>query len=107
MVGNPSLHAKVNAETEITFKPNSGYKLSSVSGTCPGSLHYNVYTAEPVYGDCWAIASFEPLEGVDLVQQHFTNLLQTVMSVRGAQSSSAKADASDPAVSSNSNQALR
>ena len=107
VVGNPSLQAKVNAEAEITFKPNSGYKLSSVSGTCPGSLHYNVYTAEPVYGDCWAIASFEPLEGVDLVQQHFTNLLQTVMSVRGAQSSSAKADASDPAVSSNSNQALR
>ena len=107
VVGNPSLHAKVSAETEITFKPNSGYKLSSVSGTCPGSLHYNVYTAEPIYGDCWAIASFEPLEGVDLVQQHFTNLLQSVMSVRGAQSSSAKADASDPAVSSNLNQALR
>jgi len=107
VVGNPSLHARVNAETEIAFKPNYGYKLSGVSGTCPGSLHYNVYTAEPVYGDCWAIASFKPLEGVDLIQQHFSNLLQTVMSVRGAQSSSAKADASDAIVSSNSNQALR
>ena len=107
VVGNPSLHAKVNAETEITFKPNSGYKLSSVSGTCPGSLHYNVYTAEPIYGDCWAIASFEPLEGVDLVQQHFTNLLQSVMSVRGSNSSSAKASSEERSASESLNQALR
>lgn len=83
VVGNPSLHARVNAETEITFKPNSGYKLSSVSGTCPGSLHYNVYTAEPLYGDCWAVASFRPLESNERVQQHFNNLLDTIMFGRG------------------------
>jgi hypothetical protein len=107
VVGNPSLHARVNVDTEIIFEPDYGYKLSSVSGTCPGSLHYNVYTAEPVYGDCWAIANFEPLEGVDLIQQHFSNLLQTVMSVRSNEASSAKAEASEATVSTNSNESLR
>ena len=83
VVGNPSSHTRVNADTEITFQPNYGYKLSNVSGTCPGSVHYNVYTAEPVYGDCWAVASFRPLGPAELIEQQFNDLLQTVMSFRG------------------------
>ena len=55
---HPSMHARVDAEVEITFQPADGYKLDEVTGTCPGSLHYNVYTAAPLYGDCWAVASF-------------------------------------------------
>ena len=58
VVGHPSMLARVDAEVEITFQPADGYKMDEVTGTCPGSLHYNVYTAEPLYGDCWAIASF-------------------------------------------------
>ena len=59
VVGHPSIHARVDAEVRITFQPDYGHKLSMVTGTCPGSLHYNVYTAEPLYGDCWTIAKFE------------------------------------------------
>ena len=58
VVGYPSMHVRVDAEVEITFQPAEGHKLDEVTGTCPGSLHYNVYTAEPLYGDCWAVASF-------------------------------------------------
>ena len=83
VVGHPSIHARVDAEVEITFEPDYGYKLDEVTGTCPGSLHYNVYTAEPLYGDCWAVASFRPLESNERVQQHFNNLLDTVMFSRG------------------------
>ncbi|MDA8659243.1 M12 family metallo-peptidase [Luminiphilus sp.] len=83
VVGHPSIHAKVDAEVEITFEPDDGYKLDEVTGTCPGSLHYNVYTAEPLYGDCWAVASFRPLESNERVQQHFNNLLDIVMFGRG------------------------
>jgi hypothetical protein len=83
VVGHPSIHARVDAEVEITFEPNDGYKLDEVTGTCPGSLHYNVYTAEPLYGDCWAVASFRPLESQERVQQHFNNLLDIVMFGRG------------------------
>ena len=83
VVGHPSIHARVDAEVEITFEPDYGYKLDEVTGTCPGSLHYNVYTAEPLYGDCWAVASFRPLESNERVQQHFNNLLDTVMFGRG------------------------
>ena len=59
VVGHPSIHARIDAEVEISFQPNYGYQLSEVTGTCPGSLHYNAYTAKPLYGDCWAIANFE------------------------------------------------
>ena len=83
VVGNPSIYTRVDAEVEITFEPDDGYKLDEVTGTCPGSLHYNVYTAEPLYGDCWAVASFRPLESNERVQQHFNNLLDTVMFSRG------------------------
>ncbi|MDA8828050.1 M12 family metallo-peptidase, partial [Luminiphilus sp.] len=78
VVGHPSIHARVDAEVEILFEPDYGYKLDEVTGTCPGSLHYNIYTAEPLYGDCWAVASFRPLESQERVQQHFNNLLDTV-----------------------------
>ncbi|MDG1012267.1 MAG: zinc-dependent metalloprotease family protein [Luminiphilus sp.] len=83
VVGHPSIHARVDAEVEITFEPDFGYKLHEVTGTCPGSLHYHVYTAEPLYGDCWAVASFRPLESNERVQQHFNNLLDIVMFGRG------------------------
>ena len=83
VVGHPSIHARVDAEVEITFKPDYGYKLDEVTGTCPGSLHYNVYTAEPLYGDCWAVARFRPLESAERIQQTFNNLLDTVMFGRG------------------------
>ena len=83
VVGHPSIHARVDAEVEITFEPDTGYKLDEVTGTCPGSLHYNVYTAEPLYGDCWAVASFKPLESQNRVQQHFNNLLDTILFGKG------------------------
>jgi len=83
VVGNPSIHARVDAEVEITFKPDYGYKLAEVTGTCPGSLHYNVYTAEPIYGDCWAVAHFEELNTSDKAMERVKILFDSVMSVRG------------------------
>jgi len=83
VVGNPSIHARVDSEVEITFKPDYGYKLAEVTGTCPGSLHYNVYTAEPIYGDCWAVARFEELNTSDKAMERVKSLFDSVMSVRG------------------------
>lgn len=83
VVGHPSIHARVDAKVEIIFEPDYGYKLDGVTGTCPGSLHYNVYTAEPLYGDCWAVASFRPLESAERAQQTFNNLLDTIMFGKG------------------------
>lgn len=83
VVGNPSSHTRVNAGTEIAFQPDYGYQLNNVTGTCPGSLHYNVYTAEPVYGDCWAVASFRPLGPAQLIERQFNELPQSVMSFKG------------------------
>ena len=81
--GNPSIHTRVDAEVDITFEPDYGYKLAEVTGTCPGSLHYNVYTAEPIYGDCWAVARFEELYTSDKAMERVKSLFDSVMSVRG------------------------
>ena len=59
VVGDPSIHARVDAEVEVQFVPDVGYKQLSVSSTCPGSLYNNVYTAQPLYGDCWVTATFD------------------------------------------------
>ena len=59
VVGDPSIHARVDAEVEVKFVPDVGYKQLSVSSTCPGSLYNNVYTAQPLYGDCWVTATFD------------------------------------------------
>ena len=83
VVGNPSLYSRVDDSVRITFEPNYGYKLSDVSGTCSGTLRNNVYTAEPIYGDCWAVGEFRELTGAERAQQHFTNLLDSIMAVRG------------------------
>jgi len=83
VVGNPSVHVRVDAEVDITFEPDYGYKLAEVTGTCPGSLHYNVYTAEPIYGDCWAVARFEELYTSDKAMERVKSLFDSVMSVRG------------------------
>lgn len=83
VVGNPSVHARVDAEVEITFEPDYGYVLAAVTGTCPGSLHYNVYTAEPIYGDCWAIARFEEQYSSKKAMERVKSLFDSVMSVRG------------------------
>jgi hypothetical protein len=83
VVGNPSVHARVDAEVYITFEPDYGYKLAEVTGTCPGSLHYNVYTAEPMYGDCWAVARFEELPSGNKTMERLKSLFDSVMSVRG------------------------
>ena len=83
VIGNPSIHARVDAEVEITFEPDYGYKLAEVTGTCPGSLHYDVYTAEPIYGDCWAVARFEEWDQRDRTMNQVNTLLNSVMSVRG------------------------
>ena len=74
--------ASLAAAPEIAFQPDYGCQLINVSGTCPGSLHYNVYTAEPVYGDCWAVASFRPLGPAQLIERQFNELLQSVMSFK-------------------------
>ena len=83
MVGNPSLHTRIDREVELTFEPDYGFKLLDVTGTCPGSLHNNVYTVEPLYGDCWAVAQFEPLESSGLIQQRFDSLLDSVLGAKG------------------------
>jgi len=82
VVGNPSLHSRVDEEVELTFEPDYGFKLARISGTCPGSLHNKVFTAEPSYGDCWAVAEFEPLSGSEFIEQRFDDLLDSVLMVR-------------------------
>ena len=83
VIGNPSFHARVDAEVEITFEPDYGYKLVEVTGTCPGWLHYNVYSAAPIFGDCWAVARFEEWDQRDRTMNQVNTLFNSVMSVRG------------------------
>ncbi len=51
---NPSTPQAVNSGETISFTitPNSGYRISSVSGSCGGTLSENVYKTNPVTADC-------------------------------------------------------
>ncbi|MCL2871925.1 MAG: hypothetical protein FWF41_02920 [Betaproteobacteria bacterium] len=41
-----------------TVTPNAGYTLSSVGGTCGGTLSGNTYTTKIVTANCTVAASF-------------------------------------------------
>ena len=58
---SPSVPASVQsgATTSFTLKPNSGYTVSSVSGTCGGSLgNNNIYTTNAITTNCTVVAIF-------------------------------------------------
>ncbi len=46
------------ATAKFTVQPNEGFIIASVGGTCGGSLVGNLYTTNPVTGDCTVEASF-------------------------------------------------
>ena len=50
-----------NTATSFTVTPNSGYVLSSVGGTCGGTLVGNTYTTNAVTADCTVVATFVAL----------------------------------------------
>jgi hypothetical protein len=45
----------------FTVTPNAGYGISSVGGTCGGTLSGNTYKTNPVVADCTVVAAFAPL----------------------------------------------
>ncbi len=47
-----------NATTSFTVTPNTGYHISSVGGTCGGSLVGTTYTTSAVIAGCTVVASF-------------------------------------------------
>ncbi|MBF0464469.1 MAG: hypothetical protein HQK88_09545 [Nitrospirae bacterium] len=47
-----------NSTTSFTVSANSGYTLSSVGGTCGGSLSGSTYTTSTITADCTVIANF-------------------------------------------------
>ncbi len=57
---NPSTPQTVNynATTSFTVTPNTGYHISSVGGTCGGSLVGNTYTTNAITADCTVVANF-------------------------------------------------
>lgn len=44
--------------TSFTVSPNSGYSISSVGGTCGGTLSGNTYTTNAITSNCTVVASF-------------------------------------------------
>jgi|GEM_PF-6148322 len=44
---------------QFTLTPDEGYHIKSVNGTCGGSLDGNIYTTNPVTGNCTVEAIFE------------------------------------------------
>jgi len=56
----PATVQTVNAgsTTAFTLTPNNGYRISSVTGTCGGSLSGNVYTTSIVNANCTVLANF-------------------------------------------------
>ncbi len=46
------------ATTSFTLTPDAGFAIDNVGGTCGGSLVGNVFTTDPVTGDCTVIANF-------------------------------------------------
>lgn len=45
---------------DFTLAADAGNHLVDVTGTCPGTLAGNIYTAGPITGDCTVIANFAP-----------------------------------------------
>ncbi|MEZ0329621.1 MAG: hypothetical protein ABWK15_08745 [Dissulfuribacterales bacterium] len=43
--------------SSCTITPNSGYAISSVTGTCGGTLSGNVFTSNPVNANCTVVAN--------------------------------------------------
>jgi hypothetical protein len=60
---NPAGAIAVAAGTSKTFTltPNTGYKVSSVGGTCGGTLNGNSYTTNAVKANCTVAATFTPV----------------------------------------------
>ena len=83
VVGNPSLHARVDGEVEVEFEPEYGFQINEIAGTCLGTLHNNVFTVTPSYGDCWVVAEFAPLNPSERISLLFKSLLGTVLRARG------------------------
>ena len=54
---SPTSVANLN-RINFTVKPNGGYKIASVGGTCGGSLSGNTYTTNAVTAACTVEASF-------------------------------------------------
>jgi hypothetical protein len=47
-----------NATPSFTLSPSTGYHITSVNGTCGGSLVGNTYTTNEVMADCTVVANF-------------------------------------------------
>ncbi len=47
-----------NGTIQFSLTPDTGYYVSSVTGTCNGTLSGNVFTTDPVTEDCTVVASF-------------------------------------------------
>lgn len=63
---SPDMPLKAHAGTTVslTVTPETGY-TPSIGGSCGGTLVANVFTTDPVNGDCRVIASFNRLGDVD------------------------------------------
>jgi len=47
--------------TSFTISANTGYSISSVTGSCGGNLSGNIYTTNPIYSNCTVYASFSSI----------------------------------------------
>ena len=53
-----------NATTSFTVTADSGYEISSIGGTCGGTLSGSTYTTNAITGDCSVDATFTETAGV-------------------------------------------
>lgn len=82
VVGNPSVVVKDGRNETISFKPNGGFKLSGVTGTCDGSIQGDNFVVQNTSGDCTVIAQFSP-RASNQVFKTFDALLTSVNNAIG------------------------
>jgi len=50
-----------NSNSTCTITTNTNYILKDVQGTCGGSLKGNIFSTNPIVGDCTVVAAFEKI----------------------------------------------
>ncbi|MDR0457450.1 MAG: hypothetical protein LBH10_00250, partial [Burkholderiaceae bacterium] len=56
-----SITVSKGSTRQFTVTPSAGYKVSSVGGSCGGTLNGNSYTTNAINGNCTVAAAFAPL----------------------------------------------
>ena len=68
----------------FTLAPYANYLVSSVSGTCGGTLIGNTFTTNAITSNCTVIANFIPISGVEIPAARISNAISNTADMRYA-----------------------